>query len=100
MPRSTPRFSAVYEGAETGYLLLLKNSMHDTYTADYLLLASLFPTEYPPELIGTVDHERAVKIINTYVVAFFDKHLKGEDVPLLEAASADFPEVTFERHEN
>jgi hypothetical protein len=90
----------VYEGAETGYLLTLQNSMHDTYTADYLLLASLLPSQYPPEVIGTIDPARAVEIINTYVVAFFNKHLKGEDVPLLDAPSADFPEVTFERHRN
>jgi hypothetical protein len=92
--------NSIYEEAETGYRLSLQGSTHDTYTTDYLLLAALFPSQFPPEAIGTIDPVRAVAIIDTYVVAFFDKHLKGKEVPLLDAASPDYPEVLFERHEN
>ncbi len=92
--------NALYGQAKTGYRLTLHGSTHNTYTTDYLLLAALFPSEYPPEVIGAIDPTRAVDIIDTYVVAFFDKHLKGEAVPLIDAPSLDYPEVTFERHEN
>lgn len=92
--------NAIYEQAKAGYRLTLQGSAHNTYTTDYLLLAGLFPSEYPPEVIGTINPTRAVNIIDTYVVAFFDHHLKSETVPLLDAASSDYPEVTFERNEN
>jgi hypothetical protein len=37
-----------------------------------------------------------VEIINTYVLAFFDKHLRGETVPLLDGPSPDYPDVEFQ----
>jgi dienelactone hydrolase len=91
---------AVYESAPSGYVLSLQGSTHDTYTTDYLLLAALLPDAFPPEVIGSIEPARAVNIIDSYVVAFFDKHLKGKDAPLLDAASPDYPEVTFKRHVN
>lgn len=50
----------------------------------------------PPELMGTMPGEWAVGIVNTYVTTFFDQHLRGEDMPLLDGSSPDYPEVTFE----
>jgi hypothetical protein len=34
-------------------------------------------------------------IQNVYSLAFFDKHLKGLAVPLLDGPSPDYPEVVF-----
>jgi dienelactone hydrolase len=42
---------------------------------------------------GKIDGEKMLKIMNAYIVAFFDKHLKGIDSPLLNGPSPDFPEV-------
>ena len=45
--------------------------------------------------LGSVEPVRAVEIMNAYVLAFFDHTLKGEDEPLLEGASDDYPDVTI-----
>jgi hypothetical protein len=42
---------------------------------------------------GKIDGEKMLKIMNAYTVAFFNKHLKGIDSPLLNGPSPDFPEV-------
>ncbi|MBK8024468.1 MAG: hypothetical protein IPK19_24325 [Chloroflexi bacterium] len=47
-------------------------------------------------MVGTIEPDRAVKVISDYVVAFFDQHVKGEAVRLFNGPSADYPEVTLE----
>jgi hypothetical protein len=37
-------------------------------------------------------------ILNVYTLAFFDEHLKGEDIPLLDGPSPEYPEVAFQSH--
>ncbi len=49
-----------------------------------------------PGFFGTIEGTRTVKILRTYVVAFFDQYLKGQDQPLLDGPSLNFPEVTIE----
>lgn len=34
-------------------------------------------------------------ILNSYVLAFFNKYLRGKDTPLLKGPSASYPEVEF-----
>ncbi len=46
---------------------------------------------------GPIRPERAMEIINAYLVAFFQANLNGEDEPLLEAPSSPYPEVEIER---
>jgi predicted dienelactone hydrolase len=47
---------------------------------------------------GKIAVDRAMRIINAYTVAFFDRELKGHPSPLLGRQSGSpFPEVTFER---
>jgi hypothetical protein len=48
---------------------------------------------------ATIDPERAWRITSDYILTFFDKHLNGEDIPLLNAPSSDYPEVTFVSHD-
>jgi predicted dienelactone hydrolase len=56
---------------------------------------------------GKISPDRAMKIINAYTVAFFDRTLKGKDAPLLVGVAAQpqprqsgspFPEAIFENH--
>ncbi|KAH7302823.1 platelet-activating factor acetylhydrolase [Stachybotrys elegans] len=50
--------------------------------------------------LGPIDGERMVDITNAYVVAFFDEHLRGEEQPILNTPSAEYPEVDYiEIHE-
>lgn len=44
---------------------------------------------------GPIDGNRQVKILNTYIKAFFDFTLLGQDSPILNAPSSDWPEVAF-----
>lgn len=56
---------------------------------------------------GKISPERAMKIINAYTVAFFDRELKGKEAPLLvgvatqsqqRQSSSPFLEAIFENH--
>ncbi|MFI6154555.1 alpha/beta hydrolase family protein [Kitasatospora sp. NPDC051170] len=76
-------------------------AVHSSYSD----LQSLFPQLAPilgwdeatlRGLIGTLDPARAVRIQQTYPLAFFDRHLRHRGGHLLDAPSRDFPEVTFE----
>jgi predicted dienelactone hydrolase len=47
-------------------------------------------------VLGEIDGQRMLQLMNTYVGAFFDHHLLGASAVLLERDSADFPEVGLE----
>ena len=47
--------------------------------------------------VGTIDTEQMYDIYNSYLLAFFDKHIKGEEQPLLDGESR-FAEVTFKKY--
>jgi predicted dienelactone hydrolase len=47
---------------------------------------------------GSISPDRAMKIINTYTVAFFERELKGQTSPLFSNTGSPFPEVIFDRH--
>jgi hypothetical protein len=56
---------------------------------------------------GSISPDRAMKIINAYTVAFFERELKGKHSPLFSDITAKndrrrsdrpFPEVIFDRH--
>jgi len=46
--------------------------------------------------LSDADAARSIEITNAYLVAFFDKHLKGMDGTLLDASPSDYPEVTID----
>jgi hypothetical protein len=46
-----------------------------------------------PDYLGTIDHGRAISIIDAYALAFFQKHLRGKTEALLDGPPP-FPEVT------
>ncbi|MFI6156564.1 prolyl oligopeptidase family serine peptidase [Kitasatospora sp. NPDC051170] len=52
-------------------------------------------TELYQQLFGGIAAERTTGISRAYVRAFFDHFLGDRPAPLLDAASARFPEVTF-----
>ena len=49
---------------------------------------------------GKIDGNRCIKIINDYMLNFFDKHLKGNGSSLLDGPSPDYPEVEFKSRNN
>ncbi|MEO7963058.1 MAG: hypothetical protein ABIT38_04020 [Gemmatimonadaceae bacterium] len=54
-------------------------------------------TLFFPRDPSTMEPQRAHDIITAYTVAFFERYFKGKESSLLQAASPDFPEVTFAR---
>jgi len=60
---------------------------------------SLFSPEYRKAgILGAIEGERMEKIISDYVLAFFDKYLRGKDTLLLKGPGANYTEVDFKSH--
>lgn len=75
---------------------------HFTFTDYQALLPQLsrelgVPNGVFVGMIGTVDPQRIVASQRAYVVAFFDRYLRGEARELLEGPSPDHPDVEFVR---
>lgn len=101
-PAASPQVAAFWP-----HLHGWRRDLHTTGAihSSYSDLQSLFPQLAPilgwdeaalRERIGTLDPARAVRIQQTYPLAFFDRHLRHRGGHLLDAPSRDFPEVTFE----
>lgn len=83
----------VYRRSEnTVYSLTIEGAFHGDF-ADFTIMSPLLK---PVLLPGSIDGRRMSAILNAYVLAFFDEHLKGEEAPLLDGPSPAFPEVEFE----
>ncbi|RFU34916.1 hypothetical protein B7463_g1373, partial [Scytalidium lignicola] len=79
--------------------LMLSDSAHYTfsdfpYLIDVLGIKSQLPVEVT-ELVGSIDGKRDIRILGSYIAAFFDFVLRGRKQPMLDGASAQFPEVSF-----
>jgi len=72
-----------------GYQIAIAGTEHGNYTDQP---ADLSLWDYLTDL-GRINPARGFRIINAYTVAFFDQYLKNRPQPLLEGASAAFPEV-------
>lgn len=73
------------------YRVVVRDTVHTDY-CDFPLISPLFKFV---GAAGSLDPYRMEKIINSYLLAFFDKHLKGIDAPLLNEPDPAFPEVDF-----
>jgi hypothetical protein len=55
------------------------------------------PAGMPPMSgAGSIDPARALSITKAYVQAFFDQYLRGKKSALLNGASPEYPEITFD----
>lgn len=78
----------------TAYGVTVRGTTHFDFTDLFLYSPVLKFTK----AFGPIDGYRMVEILNSYTLAFFDKHLKGESSPLLDGPSADYPDVEFQLH--
>ena len=76
-----------------GYVVRVPGAFH----ANFSDLPLFSPLARRLGLIGPIDAERADTILNTFALAFFDRHLKGRPAPLLDHPEERFPEVRLER---
>ncbi|MEB3370875.1 hypothetical protein R4I43_26075 [Saccharopolyspora sp. S2-29] len=72
--------------------LTVSGTEHASFTDFSILLQQLGPG-LPGE---TLDGHRTAQITRDYVAAFLDQHLRATPHPLLQAPSANYPEVLFE----
>jgi hypothetical protein len=45
---------------------------------------------------GPVDGERTHRIVNSYSLAFFDRHLRGSPAALLDGPASQLPDVLLD----
>ncbi len=84
---------AAYDGNKaSSYFLQLPGAFHSNFT-DVPLWSPLGPWL---GITGSMDGTQAHGIINTYSVAFFNKHLKNLPTAPLDTLSTQYPEVQFE----
>lgn len=79
------------------YSVNARGSTHFNYT-DFSLLSPLFKRM---GFLGPIDGLRMERILNHYLVAFFDTHLKGEGrqhAALLDSSSSVYSEVRLSSH--
>lgn len=88
------RGEAIFNGlTQEGYELTLANTAHYDFT-DLALLSPLTPQL---GLSGTINSRYSLEIQNEYLLAFFNRTLKGEAAPLLDGPSP-YPELTIKRN--
>jgi hypothetical protein len=76
------------------YMLTL-NGISSFNVVDFALWPGMGGTPLADEL-GDVEPTRAMQTVNAYAMAFFDRYLMGEEAPLLDGPSPDYPEVEIE----
>lgn len=83
----------VYEKASGPiYLVTVEGAEHYNFT-DLTLVS---PLGQAFNFSGPIAGDQMMRIMNTYTLAFFDKHLKDIGAPVLNGATAEYPEVTIE----
>ncbi len=75
------------------YNLIFDGFGHMNFT-DFTLYPGISSSD--PSLLGTVEGHRAVQVVNIYLLAFFDRYLKGDISPLLDGPASEYPEVEIE----
>jgi dienelactone hydrolase len=75
-----------------GYCVTIAGSDHMNFTDLPFLMTSV-------PLTGTIEQTKMQLIVNAYVRAFFDEHLRGKESDLLHGRSTSYPEVTFRAKE-
>jgi dienelactone hydrolase len=88
-----------YERSNPAYLLRLKNSAHMTYASTMALIAPLDPDQITSTDVGTINGAHAVHIYDSYLIAFFNQHLKHIPAPILCNHAPHDPDVKFESHQ-
>lgn len=76
-----------------GYRMTIRGTQH----YDFTMIPLLTPLAPALKLKGPLGGQRVMQITTDYLIAFFDKQLKAQSIPLLDGASSAYPEVIFEK---
>ena len=88
------QLAIAHESAEaTSYFVRILGTDHPSFT-DFVL--SLHRLRSVSNMLGTIDGERMLSLVNDYVLAFFDEALLDRREPILHGATSDrYPEVVM-----
>jgi dienelactone hydrolase len=85
-------FSKFFHGSNGDkYQYFIEKTAHYDFTD----MSAFSPLAPYLDLKGALDGKQVSKIINTYTLAFFDRHLLGESGSLLDQPSSQFPEMIY-----
>ncbi|MEI7850057.1 MAG: hypothetical protein WCK35_29970, partial [Chloroflexota bacterium] len=91
--RNTELFDRYYSHiASTNHVITILGADH----YDFSDIPALSPLAPQLGLKGPINGERVQKIINTYVLAFFDQQLKNIPTDLMEGPQAAYPDVRYD----
>jgi pimeloyl-ACP methyl ester carboxylesterase len=77
----------------TGYFMTIAGTSH----FDFVAVPTFSPLAPLLGVKGPLPARRVMEINEMYLIAFFDKHLRNQTVPLLDGPSPDYTEVQFEK---
>jgi len=88
------QLAIAHESAEAkSYFVRVLGTEHPSFT-DYVL--SLHRLRSVSNVLGTIDGERMLSLVNDHVLAFFNEALLDRREPILHGATADrYPEVVM-----
>jgi hypothetical protein len=81
------------------YQIKIKNTKHNDFS-DSALIKEIPSLKSFNLDCGIINGFRLTEIVNTYLVNFFDKYLKGKPSELLEDKSKQYPEVELKLQQN
>ncbi len=91
-PNGLPIGELFIERAEgSAYIIAIKDALHGNF-CDLTLAKKYIKAE---GIVGAIDGERFLNIMEYFVRAFFDKYVKGVPGAVIEDLSATYPEVIF-----
>ncbi len=99
------RSGAWIDGENDKYLAVLREhstlphhiiGITGTTHRDFTMHALLSPLIQVSSLSGSRDAQVTLQLIDDYLLAYFDKHLKGKESVLLDAPPAAYPDIQFE----
>ena len=82
---------ALNSAPENGYNVWVRETTHENFT-DFNLVSPIFQKM---DVLGQIDSQQMERIMNAYILAFFDQTLKGIPSPLLQGNNPKYPEVEF-----
>jgi predicted dienelactone hydrolase len=90
--------SAIYQSAENwSYQVTIHGATHASFTDKVLWSPYIkYSAKFIAWGFGPIDANRMIQIQRAYLLALFDRHLKGNNVPLLEDSLSIYPEVEYQ----
>jgi predicted dienelactone hydrolase len=94
------QLEVAYERSEaTSYLVRVRRTRHASFTDGVLTMHRLRDVGLGDQVLGSIDGQYMVDLVNEYVLAFFNANLLGRSEPLLDGPDARYPEVTILKRE-